>query len=344
VGNNDDANSPIENRSEPLNASASEVSPPRRLVTGVLDLATLLVGVLAALVAMSDAAAVPMLVADLAPVIAMGSITLAVVVLLHRRPFWAPAVALAAALITAGRVAPDIAVALSVPSVSQSADGATLKVVTVNLWSQNGDGRPFVTFVENERPDVLILQEAYWHWKYYLDRLPAEYRIAAGCELPHQCNSVIVTRLPILTTRQTGGPCCVAATLALPHPLGSGSIEIVGLHLSRTNDRAVRDQELAVALNRDAAPGSRAILAGDLNALPWSTTIRHLDRHSGLERITRFTPSWPTPQKLFPILPIDHIYAGCGWRATSLRRGPDIGSDHYPIIATLAPSTCRGST
>lgn len=47
----------------------------------------------------------------------------------------------------------------------------------------------------------------------------------------------------------------------------------------------------------------------------------------------RFKP--PTP---FPMLPIDHVYAGKGWRAVSVTRGPRLGSDHYPMVVVLAPS------
>ena len=39
------------------------------------------------------------------------------------------------------------------------------------------------------------------------------------------------------------------------------------------------------------------------------------------------------------VLPIDHVYAGPGWRTVSVQRGPKLGSDHYPVIVTLAPST-----
>ena len=39
----------------------------------------------------------------------------------------------------------------------------------------------------------------------------------------------------------------------------------------------------------------------------------------------------------FPLLPIDHLYAGPGWATVSVRRGPPLGSDHYPLVVTLAP-------
>jgi endonuclease/exonuclease/phosphatase (EEP) superfamily protein YafD len=37
----------------------------------------------------------------------------------------------------------------------------------------------------------------------------------------------------------------------------------------------------------------------------------------------------------FPLLPIDQIYAGSGWRPVSVARGEAQGSDHYPIVAVL---------
>ena len=58
--------------------------------------------------------------------------------------------------------------------------------------------------------------------------------------------------------------------------------------------------------------------------------------------------TWPAQQDsrlrwlgLFPILPIDHVYAGPGWATVKVERGPRLGSDHYPVIVTLAPVAPR---
>jgi endonuclease/exonuclease/phosphatase (EEP) superfamily protein YafD len=311
-----------------------------RLLPSFLSFTTLVTGALAALVATSDYAAVPLLVADIAPIVALASIAVLVGAVLRVRPVWVAAIALTAASITAVRIVPDLAAALFVSSERQPDRGDALKLVTANLWSQNYSGKRFLEFVAREQPDILVLQEGYGIWKYYLDQLYPEYRIGAGCALPHECNVVIASRFPFASQAEAGSTCCVLATVTLPSRLGGGTINVVGLHLSRTLDRTERESEIASALQLVATPGPRDILAGDLNALPWSTTIRQLDRYSGLERVTRFTPSWPTPQNFFPVMPIDHIYAGCGWRTTSLRRGPDIGSDHYPIVTTLALASC----
>jgi endonuclease/exonuclease/phosphatase (EEP) superfamily protein YafD len=86
------------------------------------------------------------------------------------------------------------------------------------------------------------------------------------------------------------------------------------------------------------------ILAGDFNSTPWSFARREDDRRFGLIRRDRAMWSWPAEfvgphgfQAPFPFLPIDHIYAGPGWATVSVSRGPRLGSDHYPLIAVLAP-------
>jgi len=328
-----------ENRSsEATSIGGSE--PTRSKFPNALDFSTMGIGALACLVLISDNAAIPLLIADLTPLVAIASLILVVGTALKRRPRLVVSTAVAAALIAAGRITPDLVTAVATPPSSGSEDGELLKVVTANLWSSNRNAEPFLRFVQDEQPDILVLQEGYAPWKHHLEKLAPSYRIVAGCARPHTCNVIVLSRLDAKVTSHNETACCLMTTLALPRRLGGAPINIVGLHLSRTDDRKKRESELAVALEQAATLGSRGILAGDMNAVPWSTTIRQLDQASGLSRVTRFTPSWPTPQGLFPLAPIDHIYVGCGWRPTSLRLGPDIGSDHYPIVTTLAAKPC----
>ena len=88
------------------------------------------------------------------------------------------------------------------------------------------------------------------------------------------------------------------------------------------------------------------ILAGDFNLTPWTFALRRMDVQFGLTRRTRALATWPNrlpshdnPALMpFPILPIDQIYAGSAWRTESIRRGPRTTSDHYGVLATLAPA------
>ena len=85
--------------------------------------------------------------------------------------------------------------------------------------------------------------------------------------------------------------------------------------------------------------------AGAYRHAATSFSRRREDTLFALERRTRALFSWPAergPAGMglpFALLPIDHVYAGPGWRTVRAERGPRLGSDHYPVIVTLAPSS-----
>lgn len=76
------------------------------------------------------------------------------------------------------------------------------------------------------------------------------------------------------------------------------------------------------------------IVAGDLNATPWSTALIGLERYA-LLRTTGFAPTWPSSGRGAIGIPIDHVLASRHWRRGASSRGPDIGSDHFPVRVAL---------
>jgi len=86
------------------------------------------------------------------------------------------------------------------------------------------------------------------------------------------------------------------------------------------------------------ATGGRAVVAGDLNATPWSP-IFHRVLDLGRLRDSRegfgLHRTWPSGIHALLRIPIDHVLVGEG--VTVLRRevGPHIGSDHRPVIVDL---------
>ena len=118
-------------------------------------------------------------------------------------------------------------------------------------------------------------------------------------------------------------------------------MRIVGIHLrppvsaewSAERNRQLSD--LAALARREIDP---LVLVGDFNVTPYSpfftqTLASAGLRDSGRARGVHF--SWPT---FFPILgiPIDLCVISGHLAVLEHRRGPGIGSDHYPIIATVA--------
>jgi hypothetical protein len=67
------------------------------------------------------------------------------------------------------------------------------------------------------------------------------------------------------------------------------------------------------------------ILLGDLNVTPWSPHFRQLLQQTGL------------PAQVPPLrIPLDHCLVSPAFQVIERRVGPRLGSDHLPLIVTLA--------
>jgi endonuclease/exonuclease/phosphatase (EEP) superfamily protein YafD len=85
--------------------------------------------------------------------------------------------------------------------------------------------------------------------------------------------------------------------------------------------------------------GGSEIIAGDLNLLPDSAIYRacwaQYHNAFGEAGLGFGYTEWPRMRKLRFGMRIDHVLCGADWRPRCCRVGPDIGSDHRPLIADL---------
>ena len=85
-------------------------------------------------------------------------------------------------------------------------------------------------------------------------------------------------------------------------------------------------------------PDALWLVAGDLNVTPWSTAFGRMARTGSLADVSLGRGIHPTWFSRFPFmgLPIDHVLVNPGFRAAEVEVLPSIGSDHFPLLASLA--------
>lgn len=218
-----------------------------------------------------------------------------------------------------------------------------LKIVQFNVWSHDVDPVRTVDWIVAQHPDIVILEETTPAFRRLIEAKTGWRPACRDCEV------MIYSRLP-------AQPLAVPPLRgASPGPLAHaavtdarGSFPVLGVHYAWPTDADEQQaQEARLAEVLAALPRNRAILTGDFNSTPWSFSRRRWDARFGLIRRDRAIFSWPARgvwhglKPPFPILPIDHVYAGPGWATVSLTRGPKLGSDHYPLVAILAPVAQR---
>jgi endonuclease/exonuclease/phosphatase (EEP) superfamily protein YafD len=228
------------------------------------------------------------------------------------------------------------------------AEAPQLKLMSMNLWLRNYELDAAEALIRREQPDILILEEADDQWRTLIERIADEYGHMAYCMREYWCNTIILSRFDFVEDITPPVYAIAAARMALPERLGGGVIEVVGVHAHWPWPAGRQQQEFAQigAFSKRLNP-ERALIAGDFNSTPWSNTLGLLDAEVPFPRRTRALFSWPAPARAFfgkirapiPMMPIDQIYAGTNWRVVELRRGPAIGSDHYPLIAVFTPKS-----
>lgn len=212
-------------------------------------------------------------------------------------------------------------------------DGPVIATLVIaNVHSSNPDPVAAVTALRELRADVVIVLEPDRAWAGPLQGLRDAYPV----------------RREILRD-DNFGLCAYArrGTIAVWQPddvevpgliVSLDGIEVLGIHppppFSAEYHAWWRSELAAVAAWSASRPA--AVVAGDLNATPWCSGFRRLCRDGRLDGpggLAAWTPTWMRGTPL--AAPIDHVLVGQGLGLTKHVVGPDIRSDHQPVLVQL---------
>lgn len=230
-------------------------------------------------------------------------------------------------------MAPELLRPAGAPAAPDAA--GQIKVIQFNVNRRDGRVEQRATWIAQQDPDFLILEESTPAMRAaVLRRLPRH--MSCG----RTCDTAIFTRTAPEKVEQPRrgrygrGPAIVIVHMAPK----DGGYTLVGTHYTWPTAVWTHRENTARMLQLiEPLPKQRMILAGDFNSTPWSFARAREEARNGLTRRTLALASWPTTVGI-PFLPIDHVYAGDALRTVRVERGPNLGSDHYPIVAVLAPA------
>lgn len=224
-----------------------------------------------------------------------------------------------------------------------SADTPRLKVVLSNVFTENKEYRKMEDWILAQDPDLVVLMEIDILWWRGLGRLREKYPYGSRTLRGDNFGIALLSRVPladveVLKLEDSYLPSIRARlefegrplTLMATHPLPPTSQEFV--------DK--RDAQLTrmAALAKEASANGEVLMVGDFNTSPWSPLFRRLLRDSGLRDSRRgfgLQATWPQGIP-FLLLPLDHILVSPGIGVVDRRTGDWNGSDHRPVVATLA--------
>lgn len=227
---------------------------------------------------------------------------------------------------------------------SRSGNRPRLTVAVSNVLQTNRDSDRLIRVLTEADADVMLFVETNDWWREHLDVLLATHPHTVQCALSNTYGMLLYSRLPLLDTSidflvQADVP-SIQAQLRLddgttvwlncvhPRPPAPGE----------SDESLERDVELLLVGKRVCDASQPVVVCGDLNDVAWSRTTRLFQKTSGLVDPRKGRGMFSTFHAKFPVLrfPLDHILHSTEFRLVEMRRLPYVGSDHFPVVASLS--------
>lgn len=231
-----------------------------------------------------------------------------------------------------------------VKAAGEVADSRRLSILNSNVLMSNREAQPLLQLVRKLSPDILVTLESDAWWEAQLDSLASEYPHSLKCPLDNLYGMHVYSRLPL---EEGAIEYLVERGVPSMHALvrlrdGTG-IRVHFLHPAPPSptenaESAERDAELVMVARSLQGESRPVIVTGDLNDVAWSETTRLFRKISGLldPRIGRGMFNTFHADHAVLRWPLDHLFHSDHFTLVNVVRLPHIGSDHFPLLATLA--------
>jgi endonuclease/exonuclease/phosphatase (EEP) superfamily protein YafD len=213
-----------------------------------------------------------------------------------------------------------------------------LRVISYNMLHGNPHTAEAAEHIAGLAPDVVVLLEATpQQLQVFTTALPGWHAIAEPRDDAFGI-AVLSRRAPSSARVVTPGPPWMPA-IELQLSLGDHTVTIFAVHppppVSESHTRT-RDELLRTLSRWAAARTGPVVVVGDLNATPWSSTLREILSDGPLRSTQRFGLHATWPSSLGALgLPIDHVLVSGPLHPVSRSIEPAFGSDHRMLLVEL---------
>lgn len=224
-----------------------------------------------------------------------------------------------------------------------------LRLMALNVEMENRRFEDVIDVIRDERPDVLFLMETDEAWVEALDPVLEDFDTVLRVPQDDYYGLVFATRLKArrsgverLTRDKT------PSVFALLEDRQGRPFHFIGLHPKPPvpgENTAERDLQTLYAARFAREKNAPVLVMGDFNDAAWSESAR-LFKHTGeyLDvRVGRGLFSSFHARYWWFRCPIDQLFLTEGAVVSRFEMGPDVGSDHFPVIAhvRLDPDEAR---
>lgn len=230
-------------------------------------------------------------------------------------------------------------------------DDNRVSMLIFNVLHDNREVEALRRLIRSTDPDVILLSEPTHWWLEQLEGLEADYPHTLFAPQENKYGMLLYSRFELIEPEIRFLVQPKIPSFRVELRLRSGqAITFYGVHprppgLKREaseaggrEDSDVRDAELQLVAKEVAKNKNKpVIVGGDFNDVAWSHSTGLFQRVGGFidPRIGRGLYNSFNANNPIMRYPLDHVFASGHFRFVELRRLPDVGSDHFPMLVVL---------
>ena len=215
------------------------------------------------------------------------------------------------------------------------------KILVLNVFTANQQHSKVIELIKQENPDHITLTEVNERWSFEITKALSStypnilsvprrdnFGIMFLSKRSFEGEEIYVDEIPALKAKFKD------FTVISVHPLPP----ISKSYFKRRN-------EFLAEIKNWTANIDSLILCGDFNAVSWSPFFKEMQDENNLRLCSQgfgINTSWPTNIPFLRI-PIDHCLISKNGTALTFKRGPSVGSDHFPLVTEFGFSIEKDS-
>jgi endonuclease/exonuclease/phosphatase (EEP) superfamily protein YafD len=260
----------------------------------------------------------------------------ALVGLLLRRPRVAALAALLAVVNFSALGIPITRTAAAAPSAPTS---GALRLVVANVEVGNTDFAAVERLVAKTHPDLFGVTELTPAMARQLGKHLTGYRTHVLATRGDAYGIGLYSRVPLLSAKVARYPADGPPTVVTRVRVAGKPIAVVVTHVHTPFAGSIHVQQLDALAAARSQFGKRVAVCGDFNTPPWSGPLRDFASDARLHDVygshAWSAYSWPTWGYVLRV-PIDNCFVSSGVTVTGHHDGPDVGSDHRPLVVDIS--------
>ncbi len=216
----------------------------------------------------------------------------------------------------------------------------TFTLLHLNVLTKNSEKEKVAQLIQAEKPDIISLLELDTHWEEALNGVLTDYPYRFSKPQNNNFGIGLYSKIPL---KKMGVKYFNQDSSGLYFPSiyaenDDGRFSILTTHpFPPISGFSARNEQLHAISQARHQWNENLIIVGDLNITPWSvffqkflneTELRDSQLGYGVQA------SWPSYIPFFGI-PIDHVLVSPNIQVLHREVGPNVGSDHWPVIVKL---------